>query len=110
VQQRRLVHRHWHFGADCRTTNESITGTLNSDGTVTFKATYLPGGIYLGYTWGVTNAKFGAQVNYWDAWGQELPTVSTLTNIQFTDLTHGQYVSQGGDPHSCIGMPIQSQS
>jgi hypothetical protein len=94
------------------TTNEAITGTLNNN-TVSFNATYLPGGIFPGYTWGVKSAQLGAQVNYWDAWGQELPTVSTLSNATFTTYkNHGDYVSSAGGGadagHACIGMPINS--
>jgi hypothetical protein len=91
-------------------TDESIRGTLSGDH-VTFKATYLPdSNILPGYQWSVTNGSLDGvtQTNLWDGI-YPTPTTSTLTNVKFFK-NHGEYVSQGGDPHSCIGMPINSSN
>jgi hypothetical protein len=101
--------------------DETIKGTLNNDGTVTFVAKYQPDSqaAYTGgqpYSWGMTDARLGAQANMWDSWGENLPATASLsTPVNATTYqNHGQYVSSVGGgadaAHSCIGMPINSSN
>jgi hypothetical protein len=100
-------------------TNETINGTLNNDGTVSFTANYLQGGIFPGYQWGVNNAPVDGTTptDMWDTFQEQgVHTVSTLsTPVNATTYqNHGQYVSSVGGgadaAHSCIGMPINSSN
>jgi hypothetical protein len=91
--------------------NENVVGTLR-DGDLTYVATYhdTP---YDDYSWGYDGPAAGGMAS--DSWGQHLPiTVTYDLGSSTTYKNHGDYVSQMGGgadaAHSCIGMPINSNS
>jgi hypothetical protein len=91
--------------------NETITGQLNGDGTISFTVNR-PDGVETF----LSNAQLGgtavtlATSNPTVSWPLEFK-VSATTTATSTFKNHGDYVSQAGDKaeaaHSCIGMPIQ---
>jgi hypothetical protein len=97
---------------------EKISGTLNANGTVSFKSAYQNDSTYPGYQWGVNNASVNgtAATDLWDTMQEQgVHTVSTLHVDSTTQYkNHGDYVSSqgGGDDaaHSCIGMPINGSN
>lgn len=93
--------------------SETITGTY-SNGVLTYTSTYDNGLVYNIDPASVTAGSFSTTGNITSPFTASAPVVGTVSTSNASAYTnHGDYVSAnpGADAaHSCIGMPVQSQS
>ncbi len=88
------------------TLNEAISFTmtgLDSSSIITFHSSYAPGTYNPTYQWNYMGPMSGGSAD-----AGVFSVVWTLKNVTYSTFrNHGEFVTSGGDPESCIGRPIE---